>query len=65
MSILRNAHDAMSNLVVEGHNCGPKQPGCMADGGGGGQGIGVAALLDYRKSTLARGSRWDYKPLPF
>ena len=21
--------------------------------------------LDYRKSTLARGSRWDYKPLPF
>ena len=35
MSISRNAHDAMSNLVVEGHNCGPKQPWCMADGGGG------------------------------
>ena len=24
----------MSNLVVEGHNCGSKQPGCIADGGG-------------------------------
>ena len=21
--------------------------------------------LDHRKSTLARGSRWDYTPLPF
>ena len=25
----------------------------------------VMGMVDYRKSTLARGSRWDYKPLPF
>ena len=24
-----------------------------------------SAELDYRKSTLAKGSRWDYKPPPF
>ena len=24
-----------------------------------------AMALDHRKSTLARGSRWDYTPLPF
>ena len=23
------------------------------------------AILDHGKSTLARGSRWDYTPLPF
>ena len=23
------------------------------------------SALDHRKSMLARGSRWDYKPLPF
>ena len=26
---------------------------------------GGGGRLDYRKSTLARGSRWDYTPLPF
>ena len=25
----------------------------------------VGVGVDYRKSTLARGSRWDYTPLPF
>ena len=38
--------------------------------GGGGPGGAAGALkashsLDHRKSTLARGSRWDYTPLPF
>ena len=29
-------------------------------------GGGVASQwVDHRKSTLARGSRWDYTPLPF
>ena len=25
----------------------------------------IAVNLDHRKFTLARGSRWDYTPLPF
>ena len=27
--------------------------------------VAARVSIDYRKSTLARGSRWDYKPLPF
>ena len=38
-------------------------------GGGRGQGGGVGEMvrgrIDHRKSTLARGSRWDYTSLPF
>ena len=42
---------------------------CLGGGGGwsgeGGGGGGSGALVDHRKSTLARGSRWDYTSLPF
>ena len=30
-----------------------------------GMGLKAGRILDHRKSTLAKGSRWDYTPLPF
>ena len=37
--------------------------GVLGEGEGGA--IGAGSGIDHRKSTLARGSRWDYTPLPF
>ena len=39
--------------------------GMTDKGRAGRQEEGAGGVIDHRKSTLARGSRWDYTPLPF
>ena len=53
-------------LLIEGHWC------MLGVGGGGVMSNHFRVCvpdsgfdLDHRKSTLARGSMWDYTPLPF
>ena len=52
---------AFHEAIPAGRNQRPSAGrGSVGVGGGSSRGD-----IDHRKSTLARGSRWDYTPLPF